>query len=98
MRAVANMLEVPVHTGWQVNRIGSTIDTPMKEHVSESWDILMHADAILSLGQTEEERKMNLLRIVVLEHRHSTERGSVHLHCDMDRCDIKALEDSHERL
>lgn len=96
MRAMANAVDVPVITAWQVNRAGNSIDTPTQEHVSESWDIIKHADTLLSLGQTHEERKLNTMRIVVLEHRFSTDRGIVYLHCDMDRCDIKALEGSND--
>ena len=92
MRAMANACAVPVVTAWQINRIGSNIDTPLTEHVSESWDIIKHADILLSLAQTSAERKENVMRVVVLEHRFSSERGSIHLHSDMDRCNIKPLE------
>lgn len=92
VRAMANALDIPVITAWQINRVGSNLDTPGTEHVSESWDIIKHADILLSMGQTEEERKLDIMRIVVLKQRFSSERGTVHLHCDMDRCNIKERE------
>ena len=93
---MANAVGVPVITAWQVNRVGNSVDTPTQEHVSESWDIIKHADILLSLGQTPAEKKEQVMRVVLLEHRFSSERGVVHLHSDMDRCNIKPLEGSND--
>ena len=93
MRATGAQLGVPVYTAWQVNRKGNDVDTPNQEHVAESWDIIMHADILVSLAQSAEEKRQDIMRIPLLEHRFSKERGVVHLHSDMDRCNIRALGD-----
>lgn len=93
MRAVGAQLGIPVFTAWQVNRKGNDVDTPTQTDVAESWDIIMHADILVSLAQSAEEKRQDIMRIPLLEHRFSKERGVVHLHSDMDRCNIRALGD-----
>jgi hypothetical protein len=94
MRAVANAIEVPVITAWQINRAGNSVDTPTQEYIAESWDIVMHVDALLALGQSDAEEAQNIMRLIVLEHRYSDKRGVIHLRSDMDKCRIEPLQDS----
>ena len=89
MRAVAVGLDVPIVTAWQVNREGSDLHNVELKHVSESWDIIKHADQILSLNQTDAERDNRIMRIRILKQRDSTERPTIYLHSDLDRMVIR---------
>jgi hypothetical protein len=85
LRAVAVGLEVPILTAWQVNREGSGQHAVTLKHVSESWDIIKHADFIFALNQNDKEQQSKLLRISVLKQRESTERLTEWLSSDLDR-------------
>lgn len=89
MRASAVGLDLPIITAWQVNREGSDLHNVELRHVSESWDIIKHADQILSLNQTDAERNEYIMRIRILKQRDSTERPTIYLHSDLDRMRIR---------
>ena len=89
MRAVAVACEVPILTAWQVNREGSDQHNVELRHVSESWDVIKHADAIIALNQTEAERDERIMRMRILKQRESTERPQVYLHADLNRMVIR---------
>lgn len=89
VRAAAVGLEVPIVTAWQVNREGSDLHNVELKHVSESWDIIKHADQILSLNQTDAEQAEQVMRIRVLKQRDNTDRPTIYLHSDLDRMRIR---------
>ncbi len=89
LRAVAVGMEVPVITAWQVNREGSDCHNVELRHISESWDVIKHADLVLSLNQSDGERENRVLRIGVLKQRESTDRPHIYLHSDLDRMIIR---------
>lgn len=89
MRAMAVSLDVPVVTAWQVNREGSDMHNVELRHISESWDIIKHADQIISLNQTDAERDERIMRLRVLKQRDSTDRSQFYLHSDLDRMVIR---------
>jgi replicative DNA helicase len=85
VRAVSVGMEVPIVTAWQVNREGSDCHNVELRHVSESWEIIKHADTIIALQQSDGERDNRVMRLRVLKQRESTERPMVYLHSDLDR-------------
>lgn len=89
LRAVAVGMEIPILTAWQVNREGSDCHNVELRHVSESWEIIKHADLIVALQQTDGERDNRVMRLRLLKQRESTERPQVYLHCDLDRMVIR---------
>ena len=91
-------LQIPVMTAWQVNREGSDCHNVELRHVSESWEIIKHADTILALQQSDGERDNRIMRLRLLKQRESTERPQVYLHSDLDRMVIREGEggDPHE--
>jgi replicative DNA helicase len=89
MRAAAVALNVPIVTAWQVNREGSDLHNVELKHVSESWDIIKHADQILSLNQSEQEQAEKIMRIRVLKQRDNTDRPMIYLNSDLDRMKIR---------
>lgn len=93
IRAVAVGLGVPICTAWQINRAGMGLDTVTMEHVSECYDINKHADIILGLNQSDGEAENNQMRIGVLKQRNGTARPQIHVKSDLDRCQIRALEE-----
>jgi len=93
MRAMAVCLDVPVITAWQVNREGSDMHNVELRHVSESWDIIKHADQIISMNQTDAERDERIMRLRVLKQRDSTDRSVFYLHSDLDRMVIRDSSD-----
>lgn len=93
MRAMAVGLDVPVLTAWQVNREGSDMHNVELRHVSESWDIIKHADQIISLNQTDAERDERIMRLRVLKQRDSTDRSVFYVHSDLDRMVIRDSQD-----
>jgi hypothetical protein len=93
IRAVAVGLGVPVLTAWQINRAGMGLDTVTMEHVSECYDINKHADIILGLNQSDGEAENNQMRIGVLKQRNGTARPQIHIKSDLDRLQIRALDE-----
>lgn len=89
LRAVAVGLELPIVTAWQVNREGSDCHNVELRHVSESWEIIKHADMIVALQQSDGERENRVMRLRILKQRESTERTQVYLHSDLDRMVIR---------
>jgi replicative DNA helicase len=88
-RSMAVELGVPVLTAWQVNREGSEVDRIQLQHVSECWDIIKHADAIIALDQTPPEAQHNVMLFSILKQRDSSIRRSIRTHCNLDRCEIR---------
>lgn len=89
VRAAAVSLDVPIVTAWQVNREGSNLHNVETKHVSESWDIIKHADQILSLNQTDAEQAEHIMRIRVLKQRDNTDRPTIYLNSDLKRMKIR---------
>jgi len=89
VRALANELQVPIITAWQVNRSGYEKHVISAVDVSECWDIVKHADIILGLNQSNEERAEGVLRVNVIKQRESTARPIVYYESDLDRMRIK---------
>ena len=56
--------------------------------VSECWDIVKHADIILGLNQSDEERNQKILRVNIIKQRESTARPIEYYRSDLDRMDI----------
>ena len=90
IRAVACGQEVPIMTAWQVNREGSDSHNVELRHISECWDIIKHADAIIALQQTDAERDDKVMRLRLLKQRESTARPHLYLHSDLDRMILRA--------
>jgi len=88
-RAMAVELGIPVLTAWQVNREGSEVDRIQLQHVSECWDIIKHADAIIALDQSPAEAANHVMLFSILKQRDSSIRRSVRTYCDLDRCEIR---------
>lgn len=89
VRAVAVCMEIPVVTAWQVNREGSSQHTITQEHVSESWEVIKHADIIIGLNQSDAERDNRIMRLGVIKQREGTERPVVYIHSDLDRMKVR---------
>ena len=74
VRSLANELGVSINTAWQVNRSGYEKNVISAVDVSECWDIVKHADIILGLNQSDEERNQKILRVNIIKQRESTAR------------------------
>lgn len=91
LRAVSVALGVPMLTAWQINRMGSSLDTIQMDHVAESWEVTQHADILLALNQSRGEAENNQMRIGVLKQRDGTARPQVLVESDLDRCTIRGI-------
>lgn len=89
LRALANELEVPIITAWQVNRTGYEKNVISAVDVAECWDIVQHADIILGLNQSNAERDEKMLRVNIIKQRESTARPIEYYVSDLDRLIIK---------
>lgn len=94
LRRVANVLDVPIVTAWQVNRVGSTKLVFGPDDVSESWEVVKHADIILGLNQSDHEAQQNVMRIKIMKQREDVSRNIFYLHSDLRRMNITDLEGS----
>jgi hypothetical protein len=94
MRMLAVELQLPILTAWQVNREGSGLDMIGAEHVSECWDIVKHADIIISINQNPSEERAKSARLGILKQRDNTERNRVGFPVmyDMDRCIVQDMD------
>lgn len=93
MRAAGKALNVPVVSGWQINRAGSEVDTLTMAHVAECYGLNRHADIILGLNQSVGEAENNQMRIGVLKQRDGTARPQVTVRSDLDRCYVGPLQE-----
>lgn len=91
LRAIGVALGIPVLSAWQINRVGSSMDTIEMEHLAESWEVAHHADIVLALNQSRGEAANNQMRIGVLKQRDGTARPQVHVRSDLDRCQITGI-------
>jgi len=91
LRAISVALNLPILSAWQINRVGSSVDTIELEHLAESWEVAHHADIVLALNQSRGEANNNQMRIGVLKQRDGTARPQVTVKSDLDRCQIKGL-------
>jgi replicative DNA helicase len=96
LRRVANALDVPILSAWQVNRAGSNKFVFGPEDISECWDAFKHADSVLGLNQTDLEAVNNVMRIKIMKQREDTERAMVYLHSDLRRMRITQLNQESE--
>ena len=97
LRALANELKIPIITAWQVNRAGYEKYVISAVDVSECWDIVKHADIIVGLNQSDEERDNKMLRINIIKQRESTARPMESYESDLDCMLIReAKEQGHE--
>lgn len=92
VRQLAGRFDLPVVTAWQVNRVGTDKTVFCSTDISESYEVIKHADIILGLNQSNEELRNNIMRMQVMEQRESPERPLIHLHSDMTRNLIHDLE------
>ena len=91
VRAAAVELDVKLITAWQVNRAGAGIDTYSTEHISESWDIVKHADIIIALNQNNREQDNNIMRLMILKQRNSTARPEIDVYSNLNTNQIRDL-------
>jgi len=89
LREVANRLNVPIITAWQVRRVGSGKFEFSADDVAECWGVVQHADIILGLNQTDQELIDRQLRLKVLKQRENDARQVFLLHSDMRRCLVR---------
>jgi len=91
MRGTAKMLGVPVVTAWQVNREGSQADVTKETYVSECWDVIKHADSIIGISCTDEERNNHMIRVHTILQRFSEQRCSVRFRADFGCNTLKEI-------
>ena len=97
LRSLANELQVPIITAWQVNRSGYEKYMISAVDVSECWDVVKHADIILGLNQNDQERDSKMLRVNIIKQRESTSRPMEYYESDLDCMQIReAKEQGHE--
>lgn len=96
LRRVAVQLDLPLLSAWQVNRGGVDKYVFTTTDISESWEVVKHADIILGLNQGPQELANNVMRLKVLEQRESPKRPLIMLHSDMTRNIIMPLEGSKD--
>jgi replicative DNA helicase len=93
LRRVANALNVPIITAWQINRQGADRYVFTPQDISECWEVVKIADIIIGLNQGELEQANNVMRAKVMKQREDTALPLVYLHSDLRRMIVKPLED-----
>lgn len=88
LRALAIEKELKVITAWQVNREGARMNTTDYTHLSESWEIAMHADVIIGINQSEDETTNGILRLKVNKQRESSARPTINLRANWDTMEL----------
>lgn len=98
-RSMSVSLDCPVITAWQGNRASTSKHTIDESDVSESWDIIKHADLIIGLNQNQEELREHRLRVNIIKQRESTDRKTFILWSDLNRMAIMDAKDAaHEDM
>jgi len=90
-RALASKLHIPVLTAWQVNRAGSKEDMVSMGDVSESWEIVKHADTIIALNRSKPEVIAHRARLTILKQREDEIKSTRRVYCDLSRMIIRPV-------
>lgn len=90
LRIFAGRFEVPVWTASQSNRAALNKRVVSMADVAEAYGKTNHADLILALCQTDEEKEDKEMRIFVAKTRMGETNPIVSLHCDLSRMILKA--------
>lgn len=93
MRALAARLAVPVLTAWQINRAGADTERLRATDVSESWDVVMHADTIIALNRNDAQRVGHRARLELLKNREDEALNMYPVYCDFGRMVVRDLRD-----
>jgi len=91
MRAVAVEEDLKMLTAWQVNRAGADADEISSTDIAEAWEVIHHADVVMAMNRTPEERRHRVLRLSVLKQRESEQRPTAWLKCDWDTMMVRGL-------
>jgi hypothetical protein len=91
IRDIAKQVEAPVLTAWQTNRKGAEADTVTEFDVAECWDIVQHADVLLGISTSPNERKLRRLHIHPLLQRYSQATGNVEYIEDFERNQLREV-------
>lgn len=90
-RSVGVALGIPVLTAWQANRAALEKRVLTEADIAESYDLATVADILLSLNQSEDEARNNVMRIHIVKQRESSQRGSVPIEFDKDRLIVRDI-------
>lgn len=92
VRRASVALDVFMLSAWQINRAGADKAVFGSTDISECWEVVKHADALLGLNQGPQELINNVMRIKVMEQRESPARPLIYLHSDMTRNLFRTLD------
>lgn len=90
LRILAGRFEVPVWTASQSNRAALNKRVVSMADVAEAYGKTNHADLILALCQTDEEKEDKEMRIFVAKTRMGETNPIITLHCDLSRMVLRA--------
>jgi replicative DNA helicase len=90
MRATVSELDVYLLTAWQVNRAGVDKRLLSEKDVSESWEIIKHADTIIGLNQNPAMLQSKRMILNIIKQREGTSRDKFTLVSDLDRMIVRA--------
>lgn len=91
-RRLAGEMDVSAWTAWQLNRDSYGMNRPGANNISESWEALMIADAIILMAQTREEREQKTIRLIMEMLREEASGVTIRCIDDRARMLIKTVE------
>lgn len=89
LRALGSTEDIAVLTATQTNRAGNKATTAVATDVGEDWSKMKIADGVITINATEEEKRLNQMRLYLALMRNS-EQG-ITLHCTSDRSKMKFI-------
>ena len=85
MRALAQTEEIAIITATQTNRAGNKATTAQATDVGEDWSKMKIADLVFTINATDDERKLNQLRLHIALARNSEQGITIHCSCDRSK-------------
>lgn len=82
LRALAQTENVAVVTATQTNRAGNKATTAVATDVGEDWSKMKIADGVITINATEEEKKLNQMRLYFALMRNNAQGMTLHCMCD----------------
>lgn len=85
LRALAQTENLAALTATQTNRAGNKATTAVATDVGEDWSKMKIADGVITINATEEEKKLNQLRLHFALMRNNEQGVTLHCMCDRSR-------------
>lgn len=85
LRGMATELKIPIWTGTQTHRSAIDKDIVGLNNVADSFEKMMIADVVVTLNQSLNEKRDNVIRLFLAKNRSGRGGGEIEVTCDFSK-------------